>query len=193
MNRDLSSADAILGAAVDILHRKGAGALTVRSVATLAGCSTTGVYTWFGGKNGLVEAIFVDGFRRFGLALDAARISPDPGEPRDLANAYRRWALQNPTHYMVMFGRSVPDYEPSPEALVAAMATFEMLVAATTAAINRGELAGQPRNVAHHLWATIHGYVSLELAGMDAVSATDDDRRQSLFAEGLTLVWLGCR
>ena len=33
----------------------------MRAVAKGAGCSTTGVYTWFGGKQGLVEAIFVDG------------------------------------------------------------------------------------------------------------------------------------
>src|SRR3954453_21336417 len=88
---------AIFDAAIAILRRHGAGALTVRSVATAAGCSTTGVYTWFGGKHGLVEAIFVDGFERFGAALDGA------AGATEMAMVYRTWALANPTHYMVMF------------------------------------------------------------------------------------------
>ena len=48
-------------------------ALTVRNVAAAAGCSTTGVYTYFGGKDGLVDAIFVDGFEKFDAALDGRR------------------------------------------------------------------------------------------------------------------------
>src|SRR3954454_19289256 len=96
------SRQAILDAAIDILRRHGAGALTVRSVATAAGCSTTGVYTWFGSKNGLVEAIFVDGFRRFHDAQQAVLDGDDPSLAA-LADAYRQWALANPTHYQVMF------------------------------------------------------------------------------------------
>src|SRR3954453_6525261 len=93
---------AIFDAAIAILRRHGAGALTVRSVATAAGCSTTGVYTWFGGKNGLVEAIFIDGFRRFGATLLAVRAAAPPERALlALAEAYREWAIANPTHYMV--------------------------------------------------------------------------------------------
>src|SRR4051812_15889204 len=80
---------AILAAALRILQHEGAGALTVRSVASGAGCSTTGVYTWFGGKNGLVEAIFVDGFQRFGAALaHAVAAVDDAGRLVALATTY---------------------------------------------------------------------------------------------------------
>ncbi len=162
------SRSTILAAAIEIISHEGAGALTVRSVAKAAGCSTTGVYTWFGGKNGLVDAIFIDGFKRFGQALTSARKRPTPlAHLRALSLSYRSWALANPTHYMVMFGGAVPDHVPSEAAMVAARATFDQLVDAVTVAAQHVTFASTPEQVAHHLWAGIHGYVSLQLAGMD--------------------------
>ena len=182
---------ALLAAAVEILQNEGAGALTVRSVSARAGCSTTGVYTWFGGKNGLVDAIFIDGFARFGAAVDRV---PERGDPLDRllerAQAYRRWALANPTHYMVMFGKAVPDYEPSAEAMVTSLATYESLVRATARAIEAGRLGGEPNEVAHHLWAGIHGYVSLEVAGMNLGEGAAQRARQ--YTLGLQLLVRGC-
>ena len=182
----------ILAAAIDILHERGAGALTVRSVATAAGCSTTGVYTWFGGKNGLVEAIFIDGFRRFGDALLAARAAAKPDRHLfALAEAYRVWAIANPTHYIVMFGGSVPDFEPTAEALTLARGTFETLVDAAGIAVREHDLVGEPEDIAHHLWAGMHGYVSLELAHMDM--AHDEDERTARFQRGLRRMLRGLR
>ena len=181
---------AILTAAIDILHQHGAGALTVRSVAAAAGCSTTGVYTYFGGKNGLVEAIFIDGFLRFGAALDAARaVAPGGNHVARLAHAYRTWALDNPTHYLVMFARTVPDFYPSLEALVTAHGTFQQLLDATTAEMQRLGDNGDPGEVAHHLWAAMHGYVSLEIADMDM--AADDRHRSRRFEAGLEMLTNG--
>lgn len=182
----------ILAAAIEILHAHGAGALTVRSVATAAGCSTTGVYTWFGGKNGLVEAIFIDGFRRFGEALTEARSTAPPDRSLGaLAETYREWALANPTHYMVMFGRSVPDFEPSTEALVIARGTFDSLVDVTETTMQQLGISATPEEIAHHLWAGMHGYVSLELAGMDM--ARSPEERAHRFEQGLRRLLRGCR
>ena len=183
----------ILAAAVEILHRKGAGALTVRSVSAAAGCSTTGVYTWFGGKNGLVEAIFVDGFQRFGAAQRNASRDADSGTSQlsRYANAYRDWALANPTHYMVMFGKAVPDFEPSDRALATAADTFDHLVAAAQEAMRIAGNTDDPAEVAHHLWAGVHGYVSLELAGMDRAATLPADR-DGHFQSGILRLQRGC-
>ena len=182
----------ILAAAIEILHARGAGALTVRSVANAAGCSTTGVYTWFGGKNGLVDAIFMDGFRRFGATLHAARAAARADTPlAGLADAYRDWALANPTHYMVMFGRAVPDFEPSDEAIAIARGTFATLVDVAAITIRDGDVVGAPDDVAHHLWAGMHGYVSLELAGMDMARSAEE--RAVRFQQGLRRLLRGLR
>src|SRR4051795_1608985 len=178
---------AIFDAAIAILRRHGAGALTVRSVATAAGCSTTGVYTWFGSKNGLVEAIFVDGFRRFHDAQQ--RVLDDEGlDLGALADVYRTWALANPTHYQVMFQGAVPDFEPSAEAHAVAWSTFAQLMVAADAALRSRGVAGPVEDVAHHMWATVHGYVSLEISGM---SPHDEATNARLFREGVRLARYG--
>lgn len=184
------SRTAILHAAIGILHSEGAAALTVRSVAAAAGCSTSGVYTWFGGKPGLVEAIFVEGFKSFGGTMRTTlETQPVPDLPELLA-VYRQWAISHPTQYMVMFGNAVPDYQPSAEALGIALATFDILVSCTADATATLRLAGEASDTAHHLWAGIHGYVSLELARMDM--DTTESARAARFQRGVTRLLQGC-
>ena len=173
----------ILSEAVTILKQHGAGGLTVRAVATASGCSTTGVYTYFGGKNGLVEAIYVDGFDRFRRSVrsDADLMAS--------ALRYRKWAIANPTHYLVMFARSVPDFEPGIEAALVALGAFSDLVDSVQAAMTTGTISsGDHEHIAFHLWAGIHGYVMLELANM---SSSTGHSPESLFRSGLQLLLAG--
>lgn len=170
----------ILDAALDVLHRHGAERLTVRSVADGAGCSTTGVYTYFGGKDGLVDAIFVEGFEGFDRAQDA------PTQDGDLLAsgvAYRAWAVANPTHYLVMFGGAVPGFRPSEEAVAVAMASYERLVGLVQRWTGRPRADAEP--VAHHLHATLHGYVMLEIVGMSPAPPAEHETR---FLDGLRRV-----
>src|SRR5262245_37238069 len=160
--------DLLVESALTVLQRDGASALTVRNITTEAGCSTTGVYTYFGGKSGLVEEIFVEGFESFDRAVGPFLAADDlPGSGR----AYREWALANPTQYMVMFGRAVPDFAPSREALDRAVASFAVLAAA----VERVAPGADSAQRAFHLFATMHGYVMLELAGMGGRTREETD------------------
>ncbi len=183
---------AILRAAIGIVQSGGAGALTVRNVATAAGCSTTGVYTYFGGKDGLVDAIFVDGFERFDAALAAAaeRLGP-MDELFATGEAYRAWALANPTQYQVMFTRAVPDFLATDAALTRASLSFDAHVARVARAIDSGDLAENDAvEVAMHVWATVHGYVMLELMQMQPPTAPAPS---PTFTAGLERVFDGLR
>jgi AcrR family transcriptional regulator len=158
----------IVAAALEVLQRQGAAALTVRNITRLAGCSTTGVYTYFGGKHGVVEAIYLGGFDAFDEAVTPGLASGDlPAAGR----AYRRWAIANPTQYMVMFGRAVPDFEPSPAAHERSMQSF-LDLAAAVGRVFPDEDAGER---AYHYWATLHGYVMLEIAGMTTPGRGEPD------------------
>ena len=154
---------ALVAAALAVLQRDGAAKLTVRKITEEAGCSTTGVYTWFGGKRGLVEAIFVDGFESFDRALDPHL---DVDDLVGAGRAYRRFALSNRMQYLVMFGRAVPDYEPSQAARDRAIVSFAKLAEAVGRVRRAAGLDDDPASAAFHLFATVHGYVMLELAGM---------------------------
>src|SRR5690606_1361021 len=144
--------------------RDGERAFTVRNIAREAGCSTSGVYTWFGGKGGLVDAIFVEGFESFDHELAPAYAADDL---LAAGRAYRRWAQANRTHYLVMFGRAVPDTVPGAEALARGYRSFLDLVALVRRIrpdLHEDEAFGW----AYHVNATTHGYVMTEIAGMSA-------------------------
>lgn len=170
---------ALVTAALAVLQRDGAAKLTVRKVTEEAGCSTTGVYTWFGGKNGLVEAIFVDGFESFDRALDPHL------EVDDLlgaGRAYRRFALSHRMQYLVMFGRAVPDYEPSDAALERSVVSFAKLADAVARVFRATGVEDDPAAAAFHLFATVHGYVMLDIAGM---GSEDEDEAEALYERAL--------
>lgn len=170
---------ALVDAALTVLHRDGAAGLTVRRITQEAGCSTTGIYTYFGGKHGLVEAIFVQGFDSFD---EAVRPGLESGDLVAAGRAYRRWALEHRTQYMVMFGRAVPDYVPSEAARERARRSFGRLAEG----VRRTAAGDDHLGRAYHLFATVHGYVMLEMAGMGAATESDADTRyeQALRALG---------
>src|SRR5688500_17526276 len=74
-------AQTLLKAASDVLAAEGATALTVRRIAAEAGVSTMNVYSRFGGKDGIVEHLFIEGFSRLRDAQDVG-VTDDPMDDR---------------------------------------------------------------------------------------------------------------
>ncbi|GII78186.1 TetR family transcriptional regulator [Sphaerisporangium rufum] len=150
-----------------LLVTDGADSLTVRRIAAEAGCATTVVYTMFGNKEGLAEALYLEGFERFRRRLDAVPRHPDPLEYLiSLGGAYREACLAEPAYYSVMFEKAIPGFEPSERARTLARAAVNVLDRAVADCISAGRLVPtQPRKIADCLWAAAHGAVSLERAG----------------------------
>ncbi len=167
--------DAIFDAGLRLLSTEGHESLTVRRIATEAGCSTIGVYTWFGGKDGLIDAIWRSGFESFADALESARALKAPlSQARGQAKAYRTWALSHPMHYQVMFMKAMPGFTPTTESQVASGRAFQSLLNAVNDAHTKGELRSPDITaVAMTMWAAIHGLVSLELVGTKPEVVTD--------------------
>jgi AcrR family transcriptional regulator len=158
-------AQTLLKAASDVLAADGAKALTVRRIATDAGVSTMNVYSRFGGKDGIVEHLYIEGFSRLREAMLKVPETADTMADLSAAGvAYRRFALENPTYYSVMFDRAVPHFRPSPAAQEQASKTLQLLADGLERAMNAGALPhADPLHTAAAVWATCHGVVSLEL------------------------------
>jgi AcrR family transcriptional regulator len=156
----------MVDAAIAIIRDEGAGALRVRRIAERSGRSTKGVYTHFGGKNGVVDAICVDGFTQLRRHVtERTRGATGLERIRNAAAAYREWARANPTQYQVLFARAVPEYDYSDHVRTVGAEAFETLVAATAAASSQGAIRiDDPYKAAAWVWAAIHGHVMLELA-----------------------------
>jgi AcrR family transcriptional regulator len=157
----------VLDAAIRLLVEGGLNALSMRRVAAEVGASTTVLYTLFGGKPGLIEALWIEGFDRLWQAEEEAEPADDPlRRLATLGRAYRTHALANPDYYRVMFGGAIPGFKPSEQALALSRRTRAVLVDAVRACIDAGVMQpNDPERVATILWATVHGVVSLEIAG----------------------------
>jgi len=175
---------ALLTSAAEILESEGPDALSVRRIAAAANVAPMGVYNHFDSKNGIIEALFMQGFDRLRDALAGIADIDDPYEAlREGGRRYRALALAHPMAYQLMFMRTIPGYEPSEHALEVAARAFDALVAAVERAMAAGVLApADAGETAHVIWASVHGWVSLELqrigfaedqeAGFDRVCAS---------------------
>lgn len=157
---------AVLEAAGRILTEQGPSALTMRNVATSIGASTSVLYTMFKSKDGLADALFIEGFDRLQQFFDTI---PDYLSPlaRVLAigRAYFENALAHPHYFGIMFLQVIPNYEPSEEASEHGMRTYGMLVQAVEACINEGDFPQEPpRHISLSLTSAAHGVASLYLA-----------------------------
>ena len=75
----------VLEAAARLLAEEGPHGLSLRRVAAEAGGSTQIVYTLFGGKPGLADGLYAEGFDRLASAMHAAlAAAPPPGDPERL-------------------------------------------------------------------------------------------------------------
>jgi AcrR family transcriptional regulator len=153
--------DTLLEAALRLLEERGPGALRIRDLADAAEQSTMGVYTHFGSKQGLLEQLYLHGFRCLEERLN--RVASDGQARQELlafALAYRGFAVDNEALYGLMFERATPDFVPSDASRLAGLFTFELL--ARRVSEWRPDFA-DPAAEAHLVWATMHGLVSIEL------------------------------
>lgn len=155
---------AVLDAAGRLLQREGPDGLSIRKIAAEAGVAPMSLYNHFGGKHGIVEALFKQGFEAMTAALQAMAATTPEERFREGMRRYRRFALANPAVYAVMFQRLVADFEPGEEALAAANATFMELVDCMQGGMTAGTFAaGDPVAGAQLVWGACHGQVALEL------------------------------
>lgn len=158
--------ETLVGAALALLAEGGSDSVTVREVAARAGVAPMGVYTRFGGKDGLLEALFVNGFTRLQESITAARGTDARSRLRNGCLAYRRFAVENPHLYELMF-RQMLELELSAESLEQAERSLGQLVERVEDAAGAGFIsADDPVDVAQRLWNALHGGVSLEIAGV---------------------------
>lgn len=162
---DDTTRQALLDHAGALLAAEGIAGLSVRRVADAAGTTTRAVYSLFGAKEGLLRALYFDGFDALRVRVDAVPVTDDPlADITALARAYRDSAVENRHLYGLMFART-PGWEPPEEDRRTASRTLHPLGAAVGRAVQAGRYAGDVRAITVQLWALVHGLASLELNG----------------------------
>jgi AcrR family transcriptional regulator len=120
---------ALRAAAERIVAGAGAGSLSVRAVADEAGTTTRAVYSVFGSKDGLVDALAQTAFEFLFTEIDALPQTDDPAA--DLVavgvKVFRRLVREHAGLYRIAFQRVVPDLRAGPELVAARQRAFAQL------------------------------------------------------------------
>jgi AcrR family transcriptional regulator len=158
---------ALIEEGVRLIGARGVEALTLREAGRKLGVSRTALYRHFRDKSALLAAVAREGFQRFRRDLLEAwdRAGHDREGLRAMGLAYVRFAVANPAHYRVMFGR-YPDLSKSDPALPRdAFAAFQPLVDALTALEAGVRNDADVLQLAHFVWAMVHGVAMLAIDG----------------------------
>lgn len=168
----------LLAEAEALIRRDGPDGIALRELARACGSSTMAIYTLYGGKPGLMQALYAVGFARLhAYALSAEhRNAPLRWMVRQML-AYRRFALDHTGLYRLMFGgerRFTPASRHNRFASLAAPVedaypAFAALVDAVGTCLAHHR-AGTPdpaegQDLAFLVWGQMHGLVGLEIAG----------------------------
>lgn len=169
----------VLAAARELFAESGYDAVTVRAVAERAEYSSTVIYTHFGDKAALMRELVRDDYRALARAMQrAARAVEDPVDRlRQAGVAYTEFALKYPAHYRLMFMLPTPadpslahvaiDPDARGQEALDAYAGLQALVRQVQAAGRLRPEFGDIVLVAHALWLSLHGVVSMHIAHGD--------------------------
>ncbi|MEV5001720.1 TetR/AcrR family transcriptional regulator [Nocardioides sp. LML1-1-1.1] len=157
----------IMACALATVAEHGIAALALRDVAERAGTSTAAVYSLFGNKEALHQAVLISAFTAF---ADAQATDPPTDDPvTDIAGLglrYVGWATEHPRLYEAMFTDAAAGLTRSPELDTARLRAIERITDAVRRALDAGRFRPAPVDtVVTSLWAQVHGLSVLTIAG----------------------------
>ena len=103
----------VLRAAAHLLSTQGRDAVTTRSVSAAAGVQAPTIYRLFGDMQGLLDAVTAAGFADYLARKTAQEASDEPVEDlRAGWDLHVAFGLENPSFYVLMYGRPDPASRP---------------------------------------------------------------------------------
>jgi AcrR family transcriptional regulator len=161
-------------AATRLFAARGYEAVTLRAIAASLRVSPMTPYRYFENKAEIFALVRAEAFRRFANAQAAAHDMESEPLARLFAmrEAYVRFALREPDSYRVMFDLMEGPDQAHPAIAEQNGRSFSILLSAVEDAIAAGHLQGEPLTLAHLLWSSLHGIVSLHLSGKLTVGRT---------------------
>lgn len=197
MPRTLSTAEVadfrerLCDAAARLFAERGQSGFTMRELASELGVSPMTPYRYFHDKDEILAAVRARIFTQFSETLERAYAAPGDAIRRAgaTAEAYIRFALDNPSSYKLMFDMHQPEDGKYPELAAAAARARKTMTRHITPLIETGFVEGDPELIGHVYWVVLHGAATLQLAGklgpecdMDKILASAFDALQIGYA-----------
>jgi len=125
----------ILEAAWELSRTQGLAGLSLRDVARKIGMQPPSLYWYFDSKQAIYDAMFAQGNRQL---LQRLTEQDWPGDPRSIlrltARVFVEFSAEDVERYQLLFQRTIPDFQPSPESYALAVQVFDQMRARFAAA-----------------------------------------------------------
>ncbi len=125
----------ILEAAWELCRTQGLAGLSLRDVARKIGMRPPSLYWYFDSKQAIYDAMFAQGNRQL---LERLTEQDWPGDPRSIlrltARVFVEFSAEDVERYQLLFQRTIPDFQPSPESYALAVQVFDQMRARFAAA-----------------------------------------------------------
>ena len=119
----------ILDAAWELAEEQGLAGISLRDLAARVDLRQPSLYSYFDSKHALYDAMFAQGCEQLIEAREAQRFSADPRKAvKEMARAFVAFATENPARAQLLFQRTIPGFEPSPESYAHSLRAFEVMV-----------------------------------------------------------------
>ncbi len=153
--------------------------MTMRALGRRLGVSRAAPYRHFEDRAALLVAVAASGFKRLSDRLhriEAGAPQSSVERVRRMGEEYVRFALENPAHYRLMYGKEAVARQDLPELREAGNALFEQLVDVIQAYQDRGGIKRQDsRAQAYVAWSAVHGLASLLIDGQITAAIDVDE------------------
>jgi AcrR family transcriptional regulator len=134
----------VLDVAIELMEAEGVAALSLSAVARRLGLQPPSLYQYFPSKMAIYDALFQRGNELVRDAYRAAHAAADTDDQLELnlitATAFCRWCLEHQVYSQLLFWRTVPGFEPSPEAFAPAQESIQDLRRHLQATVDAGHL-----------------------------------------------------
>jgi AcrR family transcriptional regulator len=115
-----------LDAAWELVREHGLAGLSLRDVAAKIGMRPPSLYWYFDSKHALYDAMFAQGNRQL---LERLAVEDWPTQPRallcQLARLFVEFSAEDAARSQLLFQRTIPDFEPSPDSYALAVDVHE--------------------------------------------------------------------
>ena len=106
----------ILEAAWAIVRAEGLAALSLRDLARRVGMQAPSLYQYFDSKHAIYDAMFAQANQALAERLSGLEGTGNPVEELRLAaRVLVEFSVEDPARYQLLFQRTIPGFEPSPE------------------------------------------------------------------------------
>ncbi len=153
--------------ALELYRSEGLEAISFRRLADAAGISHTLPYRYFRNKEAVLVAVRVactEHFNAYVRARESAHGLP-MRRVREIAAAYVSFVTEHADDYLLIFSLHQPPPSRYPELLAARRDLFDHVTSVVQQAIDAGALQGDARALAHLFWVSLHGLMTLHVAG----------------------------